>query len=282
GGRVQRFREGFTRLPPVARLGECYQGDRARALRLASEAGWVMASELRAVGVDFSFAPVVDLGRQHGGVIGDRAFARSADTVAELAEAYMRGMHEAGMAACAKHFPGHGGVVEDSHLTLPQDPRDYASLAASDLVPFARLVRAGVPAVMSAHILYPQVAPLPATYSSFWLGEVLRKRMGFQGVVISDDLSMAGAEDVGDHAERARLALEAGCDMLLVCNAPEVQASVLEALERFTDPVSQLRRARLHGRHPTDPERLRREPRWREAVRLLAGLDREPLLDMDL
>jgi len=282
GGRVQRFREGFTRLPPVARLGECYPRDRLRALRLATEAGWLMASELRAVGIDFSFAPVLDLGRQRGGVIGDRAFARSPDTIAELAEAYMRGMHGAGMAAVAKHFPGHGGVVEDSHLTLPEDRRDYAEIAASDLVPFSRLIRAGVPGIMSAHILYPQVVPLPATYSSFWLQEVLRKRLGFQGVVFSDDLSMAGAGEVGDHAERTRIALEAGCDMLLVCNAPDVQTCVLESLGDRSDPVAQLRRARLHGRHPVDPQRLRRGERWRQATRMLAALDREPLLDMDL
>ena len=279
GGRVQRFREGFTRLPPIACLGECHRQDRARALHLAETHGWLMASELRAVGVDFSFAPVLDLRRHAGGVIGDRAFGRSPDTVAELAIAYMRGMQSAGMAAVAKHFPGHGGVGEDSHLTLPVDGRDYADIVASDLVPFERLVAAGVPGIMSAHILYRKVAPLPATYSTFWLREVLRERLGFQGVVFSDDLSMAGAGEVGGHGERARTALEAGCDMLLVCNAPEAVAEVLEALEGHSDPVAQLRRVRLHGKHPVDPQRLRR---WQDAVRLLGELEREPLLDLDL
>jgi beta-N-acetylhexosaminidase len=282
GGRVQRFREGFTRLPPVSRLGECYRQDRARALLLAREAGWIMASELRAVGVDFSFAPVLDLARHPGGVIGDRAFGRTPDPVIDLATAYMHGMHDAGMAAVAKHFPGHGGVAEDSHLTLPEDRRDYADIAASDLVPFERLVASGVPGIMSAHILYSRVAPLPATYSSFWLREVLRQRLGFQGVVFSDDLSMAGAGEVGDHGARARAALEAGCDMLLVCNDPDAVPAVLEALEGHADPVAQLRRVRLHGKHPVDPARLRRTNRWRDAVRLLEGLDREPLLDIDL
>lgn len=282
GGRVQRFREGFTRLPPVACLGDCYRQDRARAVHLAQEAGWLMASELRAVGVDFSFAPVLDLGRQGGGVIGDRAFGRSPDAVAELAIAYMHGMHAAGMAAVAKHFPGHGGVGEDSHLTLPEDRRPYADIASSDLVPFERLVAAGVPGIMSAHILYSHVAPLPATYSSFWLHEVLRQRLGFQGVVFSDDLSMAGAGEVGGYGARARTALDAGCDMLLVCNAPDAVAEVLAALNGHVDPVAQLRRVRLHGKHPVDPKRLRRSTRWRDAVRLLAGLEREPLLDIDL
>ena len=282
GGRVQRFREGFTRLPPVACLGDCYRHDHGRALQLAREHGWLMASELRAVGIDFSFAPVLDLGRHTGGVIGDRAFARSPDTVAELAIAYMHGMQDAGMAAVAKHFPGHGGVGEDSHLTLPEDRRPYADIAASDLVPFERLVAAGVPGIMSAHILYSQVGPLPATYSSFWLREVLRQRLGFQGVVVSDDLSMAGAGEIGGYGTRARTALDAGCDMLLVCNAPDAVAEVLAALEGYVDPVAQLRRVRLHGKHPVDPQRLRRSTRWRDAVRLLTELEREPLLDIDL
>ncbi len=282
GGRVQRFRQGFTRLPPVACLGDCHRQDRTRALHLATEAGWLMASELRAVGVDFSFAPVLDLRRHAGGVIGDRAFGRSPDTVAELAIAYMHGMQAAGMAAVAKHFPGHGGVGEDSHLTLPEDRRPYADIASSDLVPFERLVAAGVPGIMSAHILYSQAAPLPATYSAFWLREVLRQRLGFQGVVFSDDLSMAGAGEVGGYAERARLALEAGCDMLLVCNAPTAVGEVLDALDGHVDPVGQLRRVRLHGKHPVDPARLRRSNRWRDAVRLLGELEREPLLDIDL
>jgi beta-N-acetylhexosaminidase len=282
GGRVQRFRSGFTRLPAVARLGELYARERAAALHAATEAGWLMASELRALGVDFSFAPVLDIGRRHGGVIGDRAFARSPDVVADLAAAYADGMHQAGMAAVAKHYPGHGGVVEDSHLTLPVDHRDYAAIAASDLVPFERLVRAGVPGVMSAHILYDRISALPATYSDFWLREVLRERLGFQGVVFSDDLSMAGAGEVGDHAERCRVALDAGCDMLLVCNAPQAVPEVLAALGSARDPVAQMRRARLHGRHPLDPERLRHAARWQNAVHLLEGLDQEPLLDMDL
>ncbi len=282
GGRVQRFREGFTRLPPIACLGDCHRQDRTRALHLTELHGWLMASELRAVGVDFSFAPVLDLRRHAGGVIGDRSFGRSPDTVAELAIAYMHGMQGAGMTAVAKHFPGHGGVGEDSHLTLPVDRREYADIAASDLVPFERLVTAGVPGIMSAHILYSQVAPLPATYSSFWLREVLRKRLGFQGVVFSDDLSMAGAGEIGGYGERARNALDAGCDMLLVCNAPEAVDEVLEALAGHTDPVAQLRRVRLHGKHPSDPARLRRSNRWQDAVRLLGELEREPLLDLDL
>lgn len=282
GGRVQRFRDGFTRLPPVAELGRVYDEDRNRALALAETTGWLMASELRAMGVDLSFAPVLDIDRRRSSVIGDRAFHRRPEAVAELAHAYQKGMQSAGMAAVGKHYPGHGGVEADSHLDLPVDERTLADLELEDLLPFERLIHQGLAGIMVAHVLYPRIDADLAGFSAFWLHDYLRRQLRFEGVIFSDDLSMAAAERAGDMVARARSALNAGCDMILVCNRPREARAVVEALEGYENPASQARLIRLHGRQAITPEQLRQSPRWREAVAAVQGYDSEPLLDMDL
>ena len=282
GGRVQRFREGFTRLPPPGRYGQLYDADRARGLDTARLAGWLMAAELRACGVDLSFAPVLDLDRGVSSVIGDRAFHRDPEAVAELARAWVQGVHDAGMQAVGKHFPGHGGVAADSHCELPVDGRPLVDIELEDLVPFERLVGHGLGGIMPAHVVYRQADPRPAGYSAFWIRDVLRARLGFQGVVFSDDLTMAAAAVEGGYAERARAALEAGCDMILVCNAPEGAAAVLRALEGYADPVAQSRIAHVHARGGRDWPHLRADAQWRDAVRRLAQLDAPPDLELPL
>lgn len=283
GGRVQRFREGFSRLPAVRQLGEVYDSDPPRARQLALISGWLMASELRAVGVDFSFAPVLDLDRGLSGVIGDRAFHHDPDVVAELARAYIHGMRRAGMAAVAKHFPGHGGVAADSHHETPQDDRSLADLEVEDLLPFERLIRHGVAGIMPAHVIYPQVDGQPAGFSAFWLREVLRRRLDFQGVIFSDDLEMEGAAVVGGPLARAEAALAAGCDMVLACGQnPAATRVVVQGLRRAPDPASVARLIRLHGRGHLTRQQLQRDPRWQRAVRIVHDYDALPLLDMDL
>ncbi len=281
GGRVQRFRDGFTRLPPLACLGRIYDTDRARAKHLARVTGWLMASELRAVGVDLSFAPVLDLDHGVSTVIGNRALHRRPEIVAELATAYQAGMHEAGMAATGKHYPGHGAVAADSHTDLPVDERRLVDIEQWDLVPFRRLIDAGLAAVMMAHVVYPAVDKQPAGFSRTWIREILRGQLNFQGLVFSDDLSMAGAALAGDPAARAQAALEAGCDMVLVCNDRPGAVQVAEALEAYLDPVAYSRMARLHGRHPLTLAALRIDPRWEQAVAAVQGYEAMPELDLE-
>ena len=283
GGRVQRFRDGFTRLPPLRRLGEQYDRDPRRALQLAEVSGWLMAAELRAVGIDISFAPVLDLDYGISTVIGDRAFHHQPEAVAELAQAYQRGMQEAGMAATGKHFPGHGAVLADSHHELPVDERPFAELEFADLLPFERLAHQGMKAMMAAHVVYRHCDPLAAGFSPFWLRTVLRARLGFQGVIFSDDLNMAAAGCAGDYPARARAALAAGCDMVLVCNAPEQARQVAAELQDYHDPAAMMRLVRLHGGGGASGlEALRASEPWRRAVDLIRSYDIEPLLDMDL
>lgn len=283
GGRVQRFRSGFTRLPAVAELGRIANRDLARALSLAETTGWLMAAELRAVGVDLSFAPVLDLDHRRSSVIGDRAFHRNPEVLTELAHAYMLGMRHAGMAAVGKHFPGHGGVAADSHLELPEDKRSLADLRAEDLLPFERMIHYGLPAVMAAHVVYPAVAPLPAGFSYNWLHTLLRQELGFQGAVFSDDLSMAGARVAGaTPTQRARVSLEAGCDMVLICNDRPAVIEVLDNLDYAPNPASQLRLTRLHGRHQRNLQELQNSPQWRKAVEMVRSYDADPMLDLDL
>lgn len=265
GGRVQRFRQGFTRLPPVGSFRMGYEQHPQQALQLAETTGWLMAAELRAVGVDFSFAPVLDLDYGVSDVIGDRAFHHDAESVSHLAAAYVKGMKNAWMAAVGKHFPGHGAVTVDSHLGLPVDSRPFETLWQQDIQPFKRLheVLAGV---MPAHIVYEQCDSLPAGFSPFWIQQILRDKIHFQGAVFSDDLSMAGAAVMGDSTERAAAAIEAGCDMVLVCNQPAEVESVLDNLRCEADPLRQMRLLRLHGRHPTDRKTLQADPQWKAAV----------------
>ena len=281
GGRVQRFRPGFSLLPPVRRIGHEYDLNARKGVALARALGWLLAAELRAHGVDISFAPCVDL--DHGvSFIGDRAFHGSAEAVAQLALSFMHGMREAGMAATAKHFPGHGAVVADSHLTLPVDRRPLADLTA-DLAPYRRLIANGLPAVMVAHVLFSAVDQAPASLSAHWIRDVLRGGLGFQGVVFADDLSMGGAAAAyGDIVTRARQALSAGCDMLPVCNN---RASVIELVKRLgvePQPASSLRLVRLHGRGgaPARPA-LEASPQWLRARELLARTSAPPELTLD-
>ncbi|HHJ13096.1 MAG TPA: beta-N-acetylhexosaminidase, partial [Gammaproteobacteria bacterium] len=228
------------------------------------------------------FAPVLDLDLGVSEVIGDRAFHRRPEAVTELALAWQRGMHEAGMASTGKHFPGHGGVAVDSHHALPEDGRSLADLQQRDLVPFARLVPNHMDAVMVAHLRYPQVDEQPAGFSRRWLEGILRRQLGFQGVIFSDDLSMGGAEWAGDHPARAQAALAAGCDMVLVCNQPAQAIAVVEALNHYRNPAAQLRLARLHGRRFPDRAGLLQSPRWKQATGQLQRLSGGDWLDMDL
>ncbi|MCB1777274.1 MAG: beta-N-acetylhexosaminidase [Candidatus Competibacteraceae bacterium] len=282
GGRVQRFREGFTRLPAVRRLGEIHDQDPMRAKQLARVTGWLMAAELRAVGVDFSFAPVLDLDHGVSGIIGDRAFHHDPEVVADLAHAYVSGMQKAGMEAVGKHFPGHGGIAADSHLELPVDPRAYVDLASTDLLAFERMIHYGLAALMPAHVLYPQVDSRPAGFSARWLKEILRQNLEFHGVIFSDDLDMAGAQEAGSPPERAQAALMAGCDMALACNDRRAAVAILDHLGLKPDPVSQVRLIRLHGRGRLNLKRLHYHPAWQRAVRLVQDYDASPFLEMDI
>jgi len=230
GGRVQRFLEGFTRIPPMREIGRVQDRNPVLARNLARAAGVVIAAELAACGVDFSFAPVLDLDFGASAVIGDRAFHASPLAVAELAGALMDGLSTMGVAAVGKHFPGHGYVTADSHTDVPVDDRDFAAIAASDLVPYRELIPRGLAGIMPAHVVYPKVDKKPAGFSRFWLQDVLRQRLGFGGLIFSDDLSMEGASVAGDVVERGRAAFAAGCDMVLVCNAPDQAARLLDEL----------------------------------------------------
>ena len=282
GGRVQRFRRGFTRLPAVRQLGEIYNGDHRRAKRLADACGWVMASELRAVDIDFSFAPVIDLDRGISEVIGDRAFHTSPQVVADLAHSYMDGMKRAGMAATGKHFPGHGAVEADSHHAIPVDSRDYEDIYAEDIVPFERMIRYGMAAVMPAHVIYEKIDKRPAGFSPFWLKEVLRRRLEFQGIIFSDDLNMEGASVAGDYLARAEQAIDAGCDMILVCNNRAAALQVLDGMRQEINPVLNARLARMHGLHPVTWKELHANSEWRQAVSAIEEIGEDPSLELDL
>ncbi len=281
GGRVQRFRHGFVELPALARIGECYDRDPAAGLALAADCAWLMAMELRAVGVDFSFAPVLDLRSALSSVIGDRALHAAPAIVARLAQRYVASLHECGMAAVGKHFPGHGSVAADSHVELPVDTRDYYDLAASDLAPFRALIAAGIEGIMCAHVVYPRIDQRVAGFSPVWIGEILRREFAFSGVVFSDDLSMAGADGVGTPADRARQALAAGCDVLLVCNQRSAVLAMIDALGSTVNPQTQVRLMRLHARGPAPArDALLADSRWQSCARRVAALSRTPELEL--
>lgn len=258
GGRVQRLRQGFLRLPAMRALA-----DNRNAERLAEQCGWLMATEVLAVGLDLSFAPVLDLDHQRSAVVGSRAFEGSPERATVLAGAFIRGMHDAGMAATGKHFPGHGWAEVDSHVGIPEDERSLEQIRASDLVPFQRL-SGELDALMPAHVIYPQVDPNPAGFSRRWLQDILRGELGFDGVIFSDDLSMAGAHVVGDAANRIEAALSAGCDMGLVCNDRASAELALSALQRLKVTAPQrLQRMRAKTWPGTEYKQL---PRWQQAV----------------
>jgi beta-N-acetylhexosaminidase len=273
GGRVQRFRDAFTALPPMRMLGNEWDANASRARRLAHEVGFVLAAELRAHGVDLSFAPVLDVDHGNSSVIGDRALHRDPEAVTELALALVQGMKQGGMGAVGKHFPGHGHVRADSHLELPIDQRAYEDIAREDLAPFARLIRAGLPAIMPAHIVFEKVDTRPAGFSEVWLGRILREQLNFDGIVFSDDLSMAGARFAGDIAGRAAAAFEAGCDIVLVCNDAAAIDMLYGASTHTLSPLALARLARLHGRPAaTSMVDLREDPRYAHALHTI-GLD---------
>ncbi len=261
GGRVQRFQQGFTRLPPAAYY--------AQAPELAEPAGWLMAAELLAVGVDFSFAPVLDIDCGVSEIIGNRSFSTEPAPATRLSSSFRKGMNAAGMAATGKHFPGHGAVALDSHLTLPIDERDLDSIRAKDLAPFKQLIEEGLEGIMPAHVVYPNIDPNPAGFSPFWIQHILRKELNFNGTVFSDDLSMEGAASVGDFPQRARLAQLAGCDMILVCNNPAAAEQVLDALPVTQDPVRELRLNRMQGKPQMNREQLMHSEKWQHLSPLI-------------
>jgi beta-N-acetylhexosaminidase len=268
GGRVQRFREGFTAIPAMRELGRLWDRDRDAAKRTARAASYVSAAELGALGIDFSFAPVLDLDYGTSGVIGDRALHFDPTAVGALASQLVLGFADAGMAAVGKHFPGHGFASADSHVAMPTDERSFQEIARKDLVPYRAAIEAGLAAVMPAHVVYTKADPEPAGYSRFWLQEVLRGKLGFQGLVFSDDLSMEGASTVGGPPERARAALEAGCDMVLLCNDPAGQDRLLESLK----DVSLQQPERLDRMRKQGGRDLRKSVAYRESQELLGIL----------
>ncbi len=245
GGRVQRFKQDFTLLPPIASLGNLFQAHPDLALQRARQFGELMAMEVLSVGCDISFSPVLDLGLESSQIIGNRAFAIDQETITQLASAFIGGMRQAGMAATGKHFPGHGSVDEDSHLTIPTDLRDYKTIKNNDMKPFANL-KNELLAMMTAHIIYPKIDSEPVGFSKVWIQKILRQQIGFDGVVFSDDLSMKGAEVAGDFKQRTVKALSAGCDMVLICNNRQQLKIVLEDLQDFDFPQeSQLRLSKM-------------------------------------
>ena len=227
GGRVQRFREGFTHLPAMNKLGEVYEQNPERALAQSFSCGWILAAELLEIDVDFSFTPVLDLDYGHSSAIGDRAFHSNPEVVIKLAGALIKGLHEAGMKCVGKHFPGHGHVAIDSHVDLPIDGRPMNEIS-QDILCFKGLINQGLDAAMPAHVVYPQVDDKPSGFSSKWIKEILQTQLGFGGVVISDDLSMQGAHFIENIAQRVQVSLESGCDMALICNHPELVTEVID------------------------------------------------------
>jgi beta-N-acetylhexosaminidase len=273
GGRVQRFREGFTRIPPMRELGKEWDGHPRRAKHLAQQVGFVLASELRACGVDFSFTPVLDVDYGASSVIGDRAFHSDPQAIAELAHSLLLGLKQGGMPTVGKHFPGHGFVCADSHLEIPVDERHYTDIELCDLIPFRQMVNYGLTAVMPAHVIYPKVDFLPAGFSKIWLKDILRGELGFEGCIFSDDLSMEGATVAGGIVQRAEAALNAGCDMVLVCNRPDSADELLAGLKWEMTAQSRARLAQMHGRpHPKTLMQLHEEAEFIKALHEVAGI----------
>ena len=282
GGRVQRFKtDGFTHLPPMRALGESWMKDAMRATEAASAAGYVLAAELRACGVDFSFTPVLDLDHGHSAIIGDRAFHRDARVATLLAKSLMHGLLQAGMASCGKHFPGHGYVEADSHIAAPVDRRSRRAIVGDDAKPYEWL-GVTLASVMPAHVTYPKVDSRPAGFSSVWLKEILRGEFGFTGAIFSDDLSMEGARVAGSPVEGGIAALNAGCDLVLLCNQSKVDGgkpvdTLLDGLQNAleqgrwqADPHSETRRLDLLPQTAPLPwDELMHQPTYQAALERL-------------
>jgi beta-N-acetylhexosaminidase len=261
-------------------IGLLCSSDNSRAVEAAEKIGWLMAAELRACGIDMSFAPVVDLDAGIAAVIGDRAFHSGAEEVSMLSVAFMRGMRRAGMAATAKHFPTHAGAVVDSHEGLAVDRRDYSELY-DDLLPYHRLIHAGLRAVMVGHVVFPALDERPASLSRWWINEQLRVELRFDGAVISDDLGMGGVGAAGSMPDRMTAALEAGCDMALICNDLSDVPTVLDLLHDYTNPAAQLRTMRLRGTHAVDWATLHESREWQSARDLIGALEAAPDLELE-
>ncbi len=272
GGRVQRFKEPFTVIPALNVLGKKYDENAELALQDAEVFGWLTAIELLAFGIDFSFTPVLDVDYGVSQVIGDRAFHCSPEIISELAAAYINGLHKAGMPSTGKHFPGHGGVTADSHTDIPVDKRDLDTLLNKDIVPFKRLIPDYLDAVMPAHIIYNKINAKPAGFSSYWLKEMLRDKLNFNGIIFSDDLDMQGASCISDnYTVRAQTALKAGCDMVLVCNNREAAADMLDNLVyNVTDNTSQ-HLLKMRGKEVMNWKILVKTAQWQQAVGVIAG-----------
>jgi len=275
GGRVQRFREQFTTLPAVKSIGRAYDVEHESGLYYALMHGWLMAAELRAVGIDFSFAPVLDLEYNRSIVIGDRAFHYDAGVVSQIARNYIKGMNIAGMAATGKHFPGHGWAREDSHVAIPQDERDFELIMLKDIIPYQQLFQDMLAAIMPAHVIYEKFDRLPACFSRRWLQEVLRNNIGFDGLIISDDLSMEGASIVAEGIpDRAMAALSAGCDMVLICNNRSAVIETLNQLQYSSTTELQRRLHELRGKPTGVFDHASMDEGYRKARTMVAELNK--------
>ena len=261
GGRVQRFRSEFTELPAIATLSEQDQSEQKSYLH-----GWLMAAEVRAMGIDFSFAPVLDINYGVSEVIGDRAFNEDPQVISHLATEYVKGMRDAGMASTGKHFPGHGAVTEDSHHEIPKDSRSREEIWNADIIPFTNLINAGLDAVMPAHVIYSEIDDKPAGFSNYWLQQILREELKFDGVIFSDDLTMEGASVMGGYTERAEAAMEAGCDMILVCNNRKGAIEVIDNANINQSEQSAKRLNRMKGQSFMSRSALLDSKRWAETV----------------
>ena len=273
GGRVQRFREGFTPIPAMREFGKIWDKQPKRARHLAEQAGYVLAAELRACGIDFSFTPVLDVDFGSSSVIGDRAFHAEPQAIAELAHSLLLGLKKSGMHTVGKHFPGHGFVRADSHLEIPIDERSYTDIELCDLIPFRQMINYGLTAVMPAHVIYPKVDKHPAGFSAIWLKKILRGELGFEGCIFSDDLSMEGATVAGRIVQRASAALNAGCDMVLVCNKPASSDELLAGLHWDMPVTSKARLAHMRGHpHPSTLIQLHEQAEFVKALHETASI----------
>ena len=279
GGRVQRLPAPFTSLPAARQFGHAYDENPKAGIELARSSAWLMAAELRAVGIDMSFVPVVDVDRGLSEVIGDRALHEDPEVVSRLAIAISEGLEQAGMTPTAKHFPTHAGSRSDSHTHVAKDPRDYPALI-DDLEPYRQLIAHGLHSVMVGHVVFPALDPRPASFSSWWIETQLRGELRFTGAVISDDMSMVGASIVGDLEQRVGLALDAGCDIVLLCNLDAEIPALLKAFKGYVDPAAQLRLMRLRGRDGTPWEELQTSTRWRKVRRAVDELQAPPKLEL--
>ncbi len=267
GGRVQRFRKEFTELPAIAKLSENDHSEKS-----SYQHGWLMAAEVRAMDIDFSFAPVLDINYGVSEVIGDRAFNQDPQVISHLATEYIKGMRDAGMASTGKHFPGHGAVTEDSHHEIPRDSRPRTEIWQADIIPFAELIKQGLDAVMPAHVIYSEIDDKPAGFSPYWLQTVLRKELNFDGVIFSDDLTMEGASVMGGFTERAEAAMHAGCDMVLVCNNRQGVIEVIDKAKLEQSEKSSQRLTRMIGKSHMNRSALLDTKRWAEAVDEMSAL----------